>query len=213
MHAADLIADISTALQDPDYVRWSAAELVGYVNDGQRFIVAKSPTASAREEELTLVAGARQGIPPGARLLLEVLRNVGGKQAAVSQVARSMMDACLRLWAGQREAAEVIHFMADARTPRLFDVYPPVEAGVKVLALLCMEPQDTPTPVGGVVLGDVFLDDDYRNALRHYALFRAFSKDSEGESVPALAQAHLQLCMDALGINVGHPATSDDPST
>ena len=212
MHAADLIADINTALQDPGFVRWSAAELVGYVNDGQRFIVAKSPTASAREVELTLVAGARQAIPAEARLLLEVIRNVGGKQAAVTQVARNLMDACLRFWVNQRAATEVTHFMADARTPRLFDVYPPVEAGVKVLALLCMEPVDIPAPVGDVVTGDVFLDNDYRNALRHYALFRAFSKDSEGEGVPALAQAHLQLCMDALGINVGHPAAADDPS-
>lgn len=215
MDARDLVADVSTVLQDHDLTRWTAAEIVGYLNDGQRYVVEKSPTATAAELELELVAGARQQVPTNARGLLEVLRNTEGRQRVVSQVARSALDASAPNWWNARPGAQVMHFIADARTPKRFDVYPPVQAGVKVMALLSMEPLDVPEPASNdldAVTGPLFLTDEYRNALRHYALFRAFSKDSEAAANAELARAHLELCADALGINTGHPSAADDLS-
>lgn len=212
--ARDLVADVLLALQD-DGTRWTPAEVVSYLNDGQRLIVSKSPTATAQEQVLTLVAGARQSVPPEARALLEVLRNVDGRGKAITQVSRRALDASAPGWASARGKAVISHFVADARTARLFDVYPPALPGVRVLALLCMEPADIPAPAGPAlsdVTGQVFLADEYREALRHYALFRAWSKDAEYGANAAMVKAHFDLCTQALGINTGHPSTTDDLS-
>lgn len=216
MDAKALVAEIHKELQDPDGVRWPATDVVEYLNDGQRFIVGKSPSATASEVELTLAAGPQQEIPSGARMLLDVLRNATGKQRMVTQVPRRSLDASSPGWAGGRQRSVIVHFMTDARTPRLFDVYPPAVAGTKVVAMLCMEPVDLPVPGGptaDTVTGSLTLLIEYREALYHFALYRAFSKDAEYGGNADLAKAHFDLCGDALGINTGHPSTAQDMST
>lgn len=201
MDARSLVAEIAVELQDPDCVRWSAGQIVGYLNDAQRFIVGKSASATAQEVEITLVEGARQEVPANARSLLDVIRNVDGRQRAIRQVARGALDASAPNWAAGRGRHEVRHFITDARTPRLFDVYPPVAAGVKVLAMLCMEPVDLPAPSGGTadtVTGNLMLNDEYREAVRHYALFRAWSVDAEYGANAALAASHFAVLNDAV---------------
>lgn len=213
--AQALVRDVATDLQDADGVRWPADDLVGYLNDGQRFIVEKSPTATGQEATITLAAGVMQAVPPEARALLDVLRNIGGRQTAITQVARSALDASAPNWAAGRTRPTIYHFIADARTPRAFEVYPPADAGTQVLAVLSMEPVDAPAPSGPTaadVSGNLSLRAEYRNALRHYALYRAWSKDAEGASNPDLAKAHLDLCVDALGLNTGHPNVGTDTS-
>lgn len=215
MDARSLVRDVAHDLQDPDGVRWTAGVIVGYLNDAQRFIVGKSASATAQEVDLTLVEGVRQQIPAEARALLELIRNTGGRQKAITQVARGALDASAPNWANGRPRSAVSHFIADARTPRLFDVYPPVEAGVQVLALLCMEPVDLPAPTGPTandVTGQLMLADEYREAARHYALFRAWGVDAEYGGNAGLASAHRALCIEALGIDTGHPSTADDLS-
>ena len=215
MDARALAQDIARELQDLDGIRWPAPVLVGYLNDAQRFIVNRSASATAQEVELVLAAGVRQEIPAGARSLLEVIRNTGGRQKAVTQVARGALNASAPGWASGRPRNAISHFMTDARTPRLFDVYPPAAAGVKVLAMLAMEPVDLALPAGtspNDVTGQLQLAPEYREAVRHYALFRAWSVDGEHAGNASLAAAHRALCLEALGIDTGHPSTADDPT-
>jgi hypothetical protein len=209
MQAIKIINDAAQELQDQEHVRWPVKELAGYVSDGQRFILNKVPSATAVERELTLAAGVRQQIPDDARALLQVIRNVDGRQRAIRQVARDLLDACSPGWASGRQRQAVIHFIIDERTPRLFDVFPPIEAGVKVLASIALEP----VAIADTGLTDLTVDDEYAEALFHYALFRAYSKDAEHASILPLATAHQQLFTDALGINTGRPMTADDPTT
>ena len=58
--ANKIIADCQRELQDEEGIRWPAAELVGYLNDGQRLTVTVNRGASAAEDVLTLVDGAAQ---------------------------------------------------------------------------------------------------------------------------------------------------------
>ena len=51
--ASRIIADCQRELQDEDGVRWPAAELVGYLNDGQHLTVTLNRGASAKNDVLT----------------------------------------------------------------------------------------------------------------------------------------------------------------
>ncbi len=204
-----------TELQDPEGVRWPAGEIVGYINDGRRVIVSKSPSATADEQEITLVEGVSQTVGPGVRAVLEILRNTDARRTAIYQTTRGAMDASAPGWAGMRPHPLIRHYMKDARVSRAFDVYPPAQAGVKVWAMLSMEPVDTPIPSsadGSDLSAGIGLHVEYREALYQFALYRAFSKDAEYGGNANLAAAHFNLFTDALGINTGHPNAGVDLS-
>jgi len=208
MQALKIIDNAAQALQDPDHVRWTVKELAGYVTDGQNLVLSKAPSATSREVTLTLQAGCGQKIPDDARALLQVLRNADNRQRAIRQVSRDLLDACSPGWASGRPGRSIVHFIADERTPRLFDVYPPAADGMQVVALLAMEP----APIADDGLTDIAVRPEFAEALFNYSMFRAYSKDAEYAAVAPLATAHWQLFADALGINTGRPMTTDDPT-
>jgi len=217
MDALTIIKAAATELQDgknvggefvPSYTRWTLAELAGYVNDGQRFILTKVPDATAHERTLELVAGVEQEVPKDCFALLELLRHADGRQTAIRQVARAALDASAPGWAAGSQKNAVIHFIQDPRQPHRFDVYPPAADGVRVVALLALKP----VPVGDDGSGAITIHTEYAEALRHYVLYRAFSKDAEYGANAALASAHYQAMADALGIAPARPGTTDDPT-
>ena len=110
--------------------------------------------------------------------------------------------------------------MFDAQMPTSFDVYPPARAGIEVQCKFSMKPVDVPEPPGGAasVSGVISLRDEYANALRHYVLFRAYSKDAEFSANSALAASHKALFDQAIGADAqaaatAHPSTTNDPTT
>lgn len=217
--AQSIIALAQELLLDKQGVRWPATELVAHLNDGQRAVVELRPDATAKDETLTLVAGVSQTIPAEANSLIEIVRNVGGKQRPVRQVVRNTIDAVDPAWYSSQPKGEVLHFMTDARQPRQFDVYPPVLAGTKVLAILSMTPTDVPQPSGvdsSTVTGHISLGDTFKNALLHFVLFRAFAKDAEVGSAASSA-SHYQLFKTCLGDETGSrqvvkPTVIDSPA-
>ena len=220
--ARDIIQDVQVELQDVEGIRWPAAELVNALNDGQRAIVEADPLSTAAEVEIDLVPGARQTIPGAAHALLEVIRNAAGRRGAITQIQRAMLDATDPFWASRAGRLDVEHFMADARRADAFEVYPPALAGSRVLALLSMTPADVPAPSGvqasSVANQTTFMDERFANALRHYVLFRAYSKDAEFSANSALAASHKALFDQAIGADAqaaatAHPSTTNDPTT
>ena len=127
--ANKIIADCQRELQDEEGIRWPAAELVGYLNDGQRLTVTVNRGASATEDVLTLVDGAAQQAPAGVAEVMDVLANADGRRKAIRQVSRALLDATEPGWMARSPANEVAHFMKDAHLPRAFEVYPPARAG------------------------------------------------------------------------------------
>lgn len=215
--ASKIIADCQRELQDEAGIRWPAAELVDYLNDGQRLIVTVNRGASARTEVLTLVEGVTQQAPVGVAEVMDVLANADGRQRAIRQASRSLLDACDPAWMARSPAGTVVHFMKDAHQPQAFDVYPPARAGTRVLCKLSMLPVDVAPPTGPVaadVSGNISLRAEYSEPLRHYVLFRAWSKDAEYGGNAASAQAHYGLFSSSIGADVAAAAsTNEQPTT
>jgi len=75
--AGTIISKAATQLIDISGVRWTRAELLGWLNDGLRQIVVMQPNASATRSAVQLAAGTRQTLPSGGWMLLSVYRNMG----------------------------------------------------------------------------------------------------------------------------------------
>ena len=81
---------------------------------------------------------------------------------------------------------------------------------------LSMVPADVVAPSGvtaATVTGNISLRDEYAEPLRHYVLYRAWSKDAEYGGNAALAQAHYALFNSSIGADVAAAASTNDPTT
>lgn len=212
--ASKIIADVLLDLQD-DGTRWPAAELVGHLNDGQRQAVEMNPGCTATLAMMTLAEGIHQQAPATVHLVMDVLANGPPRHRPISRVEQSLLDATDPTWRGSSPAGAVVHWMFDAQMPTSFDVYPPARVGIEVQCKFSMKPVDVPAPPGGAasVSGVISLRDEYANALRHYVLFRAWSKDAEYGGNAALAQSHWALFTAALGADVAAVASANQQPT
>ena len=220
--AQSIIQRCVDALQDPTSIRWPVAELVRYLNDGQREVVLHRPDAMRKSAAVALVAGTRQTIPSDGLKLIDIVRNTRGTKRAVRQVNREILDAQTPGWHGLTGSTEILHFMFDARDPTAFYVYPPASSsGASVEALYASAPADVSEPPPGslytAVTGNISVPDIYGNALQDYILARGYTKDSEYAGNAQRAQSHLALFATALGIELKAtlsvaPTTQDNPN-
>lgn len=78
----DLIDDVEELLNDTDNDRWSASELISYLNSGQRDIAVRTVALKIRPAYIKttpvkLVAGPKQSAPSDAIEILDITRNMG----------------------------------------------------------------------------------------------------------------------------------------
>jgi len=177
--------------------RWQDADLLGWLNDGQRHIVGKRPDASSAISNLTLVVGTKQSIGAGALRLLDVMRNMGAGGATpgapITLVDRKELEAYVPDWHSRASAAAIEHYTYDERTPGTWYCYPPATAGIQVEALQSVSPTDIATTATAITLDDI-----YEPVLLDYMLYRAYLKNSTaGDS--ARAMQHLAAANAALG--------------
>jgi hypothetical protein len=192
--AQSIIQQAQEVLQDTDGTRWPATELVAHLNDGQRALVEPRPEMFAITSAYALVPGPKQTVPSDCAILLEVPRNTGGR--AVTPVPRATIDAVAPTWYTGTRSVTIVHYMVDAREPQVFYVFPPAASGASVDLVYAAWPVDVPTPSGpayGSVSGNINVNDSFRNALLHWVLARAFTKDAEFGGNAAMASAHMQL--------------------
>ena len=192
---SQLIDDAARELQDETFTRWTRLELLDYFNAAQRKFAEHRPDQLAQERELTLDAGWRHELPADVLLLIDITNNANTAQKRITKTNLWVLDAVSGAWRGMAGAREVVHFMHDMRMPREFLVYPPVVAGVKIRAMV--EPAVVDLLDEG---GTPFVPAQWMDALRHFMLFRAWSKDAEFGGNANVAAAHLQLFNDALGV-------------
>ena len=87
--AAHILDRAKLQLADPNLTRWSQAELIKYINDGQREVVLYKPDASSANTNVTLVAGSKQAMPSDSIRLVSVVRNTSSNSSrAVRPVPR-----------------------------------------------------------------------------------------------------------------------------
>ena len=119
---ANLLSRVESILQDTANVRWTEAELLNYINDGQREIANLKPDATALHSNVQLVTGTKQAIPTDGLRLLSVVRNMsdasggatGGK--AIRLVARDILDTQEPNWHDPTVTGDATH----GTTPKHF---------------------------------------------------------------------------------------------
>ena len=88
---ASIVVKVQTILQDVTGIRWPEAELLGWLNDGQREVVLYKPNAFVTNENLQLVQGTRQDLPASGVQLIDVVRNMGTSGSAPGRAIRITM--------------------------------------------------------------------------------------------------------------------------
>lgn len=222
--AQSIIRRCVETLQDNTSVRWPVAELVRYLNDGQREVVLYRPDSVVTNTTVTCVAGTKQSIPTGGAKLIEVIRNVASTSAkkAVRLTNREILDAQTPAWHNATGTVDILHFMFDPRDPKTFWVYPPATASAQLELLYAAYPTDITEPADGstysAVTGNISLPDVFGNSLIDYILYRAYTKDSEYAGNLQRAQAHYASFANALGIEIkatvaAAPTAKSNPNT
>lgn len=209
--AQSVVRRATDILQDQTSIRWTADELVRWLNDGQREIALYRPDAFATYGTLTLVAGSRQSLPASGFKLLDIPNNASGTKAAIRMVDRRALDEQNPAWHGMSGTSTVVHYCYDPRDPRTFYVYPPSAGGNSVNAVYAAYPTDVTEPSPGAtytsVTGNISVPDIFASALLDYMLYRGYSKNSEYAGDPARATAHYGAFANALGIEVKSTVT------
>lgn len=205
--AQSIIRRCVVTLQDTTSIRWPVAELVRYLNDGQREVVLYRPDAMVTNASKVLSAGSKQSLPSGGAKLIDVVRNTGGTNKAIRLVNREILDAQVSGWHSLSGVTEIVHYMYDPRDPTVFYVYPPAAAsGASVDLVYSGYPSDISEPAAGAdytaVSGNISLPDIYGNALQDYILYRAYNKDAEYAANGQRSQAHYAAFTNALGVEI-----------
>lgn len=212
--ARDVMRSASTTLQDNGAVRWIPTELLDYLNDGIREIVAIKPNATTKTITLTMVAGTLQTLPDEYTILSDVTRNltlghddVGGPVGggAVRPIKRTILDAQIPGWQDSASlpfSKKVVHVIYDQTDPRHFYVAPGNDGTGKVEAIVGFMPASITVPANVLVVEDytaeVPMPDIYRNALVDFILHRAFAKDGASPGAAQRSVAHREKFMAAL---------------
>lgn len=198
-----LVSRAATILQDVAAIRWSATELVGWLNDAQREIVLLKPDANAVTETIALAVGTKQALPTGGNRLLKVVRNMTALSGTGGRVVRLVeaesLDSVVPDWHKANVTGDAAHgtivknYTYSEQNPRVFYVYPgmsSVNAWVEIVYS-----KDPTTVSAGENIG---LPDIYANAILDYMLYRAYSKDMDFAPQQARAQTHYQLFMNSI---------------
>lgn len=195
--ASAVISRISTALNDTGNVHWSQAELLGWLNDGQRALVSVRPSANTVPVTLNLVQGTLQTLPDAYAGIVDIPCNATGE--VVRSVDRSVLDTESPAWHQATANAVVREYAYDLRAPNLFWVNPPQPAiPGSVKALVGAVPAEIAT-----VNDPLTVHDRYVPALIEYGLYRALSKDDETADLPKAERHHgkyLQLALQEISI-------------
>jgi hypothetical protein len=197
--AQSIINKASTLLLDTSNVRWTRAELLGWLNDGQRQIVTMSPSATNKVAVMKLVAGTRQNIPSDGWTLLNVIRYMGTDGTrpgrAVRITSQQLLDSYNPNWHSSTPSVVPQSYVFDQQDQTAFYVYPPNTGNGYVQLNYSPEPADLTSESQPIVVRDIF-----QTALLDYILYRACSKDAEYAPGLQLAMGYLQTFNLAMGV-------------
>lgn len=198
--AQTIINRARVILQDPDKVRWTDDELLGWLNDAQREICVYKPDAYVVSENLALATGTKQAIPAGGVTLITVIKN--GQGSAVRLIDKRILDEQIPAWHSQAATQAISNFMFDPRDQKRFYVYPPAANGAAVEIVYAKSPTDV------LVNAAILVDDVYVNAIIDFILYRAYSKDVDYAADDNRAAAHYQKFITSMaGKEAGEAAS------
>ncbi len=201
-------------LRDGGHKRAKLTDISRAMNEGVAVLATSARRAAARDMTLTLKAGSRQDLrlidtgKEWIRLHRLACNFVGAEPvgAAIRLVSREALDNAVADWRASPPAGTVYEYSVVEDEPCMFDVFPPVIDGTKVLAVASA----VPAPIcvlnsGMTALADadevIPLAQGFDVPLVDYTLFRLFSMDSNDPAYEKRAQQHLSLAQMAAGIS------------
>lgn len=204
----DITTRAGNILNDVAAVRYTNAELVGYISDGQRRVCALIPSAYSQTFSLVLpTVGAMQKLPTlvplptggvgAATRLLSVICNVVGSAngTAIRPIDRAILDDANPAWPSVT-GTTVLHSIYDHTVdPYTFWIYPgAAAANAQSIRMTCAI--DPPNVSAG---GQVFIDPLYHEPLIDYVVARACLKDADYGDELNRAQFHATSFFSAIG--------------
>lgn len=197
--AQNLIDKANVLLQDVDNVRWTQAELLAWLNEGQLATINLVPSAYSEQRDFQLEAGTRQLLPDDSIRLLDVVRNTDGYyDSAVRAVARIDLDTQVPGWHTHKAHTVVQHYMYDIGDLNYFYVYPPQpkdeEFRGSVEILLAVVPPELEKVTDYIALKDYYIP-----ALVNYMVYRAYAKDSDASPNNDLKNQYFAQFQASLG--------------
>ena len=200
MQASEIVDRARIVLNDADGIRWLDAEILKWINDGQRVIALVRPDASVSNSTLSLTTGTKQSIPNDGLRLLDVIRNTNGGRA-VRHVDRDVLDTQNPTWHADTSSTTIKNYIYDNRDPKNFYVYPPAAAGASLNIIYSKNPTDCANTSSNIDVADIYAD-----PLLNYVLHRAYSKDAEFAQNFELSANYLAIFQAMLGIKTGKDA-------
>lgn len=189
---------ILTADEDASLRRWSDAELLMWLSDGQRVMSTLKPDVCQKIEAVQLALGTRQSLPSDGISLISIIRNMGrdGETPgrAIRLVKREIMDSQNPDWHGEAKRFEIRQYIYDPMDQNTFYVYPPSNGQGYVDAHFNYVPADVDETTDNLSILD-----NYIPALIDYVLYRAYSKDSDFAGGVNQAKAYLETFMLMMG--------------
>lgn len=193
MLASSIIAKARKLLGDEGADRWTDADLLGWLNGGQRQIVAVRPDAYPQRADLTLVEGSEQTLPTDGIRLLNVIANVSNTKRSIVLISETELDVIDLYWREADSGVPIQHYVFDPSDPTRFEVYPPAAEGQKVRALYSRSPVD----LAGVD-SPIVLDDTFEGPLIDWVVYRASAQPSDSADDAQRAANSIATFMQAL---------------
>lgn len=202
--ARSITSKASLFLADANQSRWSAAELLYWLNDGQKEICNLVPNANPFTETVVLTKGTKQQAPSDALYINGFVRNMGvdgvTEGSIIRQVTRNFLNSFVANWPSAAPNTTVSHVAYDPADSNLdYYVYPPQPAtGTSRIEIVYSK---VPADIADLnTETKITIRDIYANALLDYVLYRAFGKDSEYGNQSERSQMHYKMFSQAIGI-------------
>lgn len=210
--ANDIITRVRELLVDPGTSpRWTDAELLRHLSDGQRAIARAEPTAVQKVAVVQLDEGTRQSLPDDGESLLTVIRNMGttgtSPGRAVRIIRRDIIDDQNPNWHADAKVTAVYNYIYDPTDPAAFFVYPPSNGNGYVEISYCYHPPEIDALSDALSVTDLYV-----TPLTDYVMFRALQKDSDFAAGIQRAQLHFQAFVTFLGAD-GEPEVNPNLQT
>lgn len=195
--AQTIVDEVEKTLYDDNNVRFSASELLGYLNDGQRNIQILRPDAYTKNSIVQLVQGTKQTIPADAIMLSKVRRNMGAAGTTAGEVPHKAefedIDNSNPNWHTATANGVVKNWFYDEIDKRTYYVSPPQPSPGHYLEIIC--PSSPPDVAIGAVIS---LSDEFKTPLQQYMLYRAYAKAGDHHDF-AKSQTYLNNYRQELG--------------
>lgn len=195
--ASDIISQVRQQLMDMGTVqRWTDTELLGWLSDAQRAVVAVYPAAAPRDASVRLQAGTQQPIDPTWHSILHITRNCdasGNPGRSVRLTTREQLDQFNPDW-HIATATSVVTNVAVDKDDTVFYVYPPNDGTGYLEVVYALIP-------GQLALTDaIAVKDSWRAALFNYTMGMAHLKDSDFAGGAAAAKVYMDAFTALMGV-------------